>query len=139
MLATKGEHEWFQHERGNIRDVRRVPLVAAGYSITMARGGNKLDGDKAPGVIGPERDGKNRVRIQISKSAFRELKAEFLLRARTRSVDWYRMRFYHVGYEPYAPVRKQLLTLLRMVNQERTAGLLLFALVQGATVTLEKL
>jgi len=122
MLATKGEHDWFQQERGNIRDVRRVPLVACGYSITLALGGNKLNRDKTPGVIGPERDGKNRVRIQISKAAFRDLKAEFLTHARIRSIDWYRMRFYHAGYEPYAPVRKQLLNLLRMVNQERAAA-----------------
>jgi hypothetical protein len=119
MLATKGKHEWHHLERANIRDVRRVPLVVCGYSITLADGGNILNRKKSPGVQGPERDIKKRVRVQISKASFRELKAEFLTHARSRSEDWYRMRFYHIGFEPYAPVRKQLLELLRLVNKVR--------------------
>ena len=119
MLATKGEHEWFRLERANIRDVRRVPLTVLSYSITLTRGGNVLNRDKSPGVAGPERDQKQRVRVQISKASFRQLRADMLSRARTRSPDWYRMRFYHVGFEPYAPIRKQLLELLRLVNKAR--------------------
>jgi hypothetical protein len=124
MLATSGQHEWYQTERANIRDVRRVPLVVCGYSITLADGGNRLNRDKTPGVLGPEKDTKKRVRIQISKARYRELKAELLLHARNRSEEWYRMRFYHVGFEPYAPIRQQLLELLRLVNKARgTHGL----------------
>jgi hypothetical protein len=121
MLGTKGEHEWYRKERANIRDLRRVPLVVCGYSITLAQGGNKLSREKTPGVDGPERDSKKRVRVQISKAAFRELKRELLCHAGTRSEDWYRMRFYHVGFEPYAPIRKQLLEVLRQVNKRRGA------------------
>ena len=121
MLGTKGEHEWYERERVNIRDVRRVPLVVCGYSITIANGGNKLNRDKTPGVVGPERDPKRRVRVQISKAAFRELKQELLSHAGNRSEEWYRMRFYHAGFEPYAPIRQQLLELLRQVNKRRGA------------------
>lgn len=67
----------------------------------------------------PERDKKLRVRVQISDYTFRELQAELVENAWRRRADWYAMRFWNIGFEPYAPVRKQLLDLLRMVNAKR--------------------
>ena len=118
LLATKGRHElFFEREAKNIRDLRKAPLTIFGYSITYRAGGWLK---KEPGAPA-KRDQKERVRVQISKARFQELRVEFLTHARNRSEDWYRMRFYHVGFEPYAPIRKQLLELLRQVNKARGA------------------
>jgi len=41
ILATKGEHCFFAEEANLIRDIRRVPLRYAGYSISYKPGGRK--------------------------------------------------------------------------------------------------
>jgi hypothetical protein len=47
------------------------------------------------------------------------LKAEFVELARKRSPDWIAAKFFNIEFEPYAPIRKQLLKLLFYVNQTR--------------------
>ena len=44
ILATKGEHRFFEDEANLIRDIRRVPIRYAGYSISYKPGGRKKDG-----------------------------------------------------------------------------------------------
>ncbi|TWU49430.1 hypothetical protein [Rubripirellula reticaptiva] len=122
LLLTPGEQpaEFMKRERNNIRNLERgEPLAVCGYSICRVMGDFIRNRDKPEDTTGAVRDTKRRVRVQISKSEFKELKGEFLRHARTRSEDWYRLKFYHSGFEPYAPIRKQLLDLLRMVNAAR--------------------
>lgn len=116
MLATPGEHSWVAHEQRNICDLRRQPLVVLGYSISVAKGGylRKREGEEEP-----QFDGRLRVRVQIARENYRELEAELLGLARQRRADWIADRFWNIGYEPYAPIRKQLLELLRRVNKAR--------------------
>lgn len=119
LLLTHGEQpdEFAKREAKNVRNLERgEPLVAFGYSITRVAGQFL----KSENGGEPVRDTKKRVRVQIAKPTFRSLKARLLSHARNRSEDWYRLQFYHLGFEPYAPIRKQMLELLRLVNAARS-------------------
>lgn len=123
MLATKGEHQWFREEANNIKNCRRgEPIKAYGYSITYVRGGYVLNREKVVPAGPPERDAKHRVRVQICRESLRDLKAELVGNARQRREEWFASRFWNLPFEPYAPVRQQLLELLRQVNAQRKAA-----------------
>lgn len=115
VLATKGEHRFFADESTSIRDIRRVPLKYSGYSISYRRGGRTRDGQS---------DGRRHAHVCIERRRYLELKAWLLDRATQRPAETIALAFYRVPFEPYAPVRRQLLNLWRAVNQARhTAGL----------------
>lgn len=116
LLATHGEHEFFREEGTAVRDIRHVPLQVGGYSLTV-RKGNYLK--RAEEATEAESDGKRRVRVQISRERYRTLKAHFLSIACHRSVEKLSREFWEIPFEPYAPVRKQLLNLIRLVNVKR--------------------
>ena len=59
------------------------------------------------------------VRVVINQQHYRQLQADFLGMASHRSADYLRMKFYHLPFSPYAPIRAQLTTLLRQVNKAR--------------------
>ena len=117
MLGTHGKHPWKELEAGNIKDCRRdEPIYFRGYSIRLKAGlyrPYRCRNDKAVA----ERDDKLRVRVQIARDTFRALKADFLNVCKKRRPDWLASKFYNLPYEPYAPVRQQLLSLLFHVNQ----------------------
>lgn len=103
LIATHGLHSFFENEGESVRDIRRVPLTFGGYSLS-------------------HRGGKTSVRID--RETFRNVKASFVgsaLRMDERSLA---ERFTALPFEPYAPIRRQLLVLWRVVNRARiTAGL----------------
>ena len=131
--ATAGRHEetregwldWRALEAASIRNCRRgQPIVAFGYSISYVRGGYVPNREKRDPTGTAERDRKHRVRVQISRSALARLRSHFLSNALRRDEAWFSDRFWRIPFEPYAPVRKQLLELLRQVNAVRNrAGL----------------
>lgn len=98
LTATHGEHRFFEEEAGQIQDFRRRPLRFGGYSISC-------------------RDGHAHVRIE--EQTFRDLEAHLLDVAIRRPVAWLGERLGGLPFEPYAPVRRQLLQLLRHVNERR--------------------
>jgi len=110
ILATKGQHDFFTVESKSIHDIRRVPLQYAGYSISYRRGGRTRAG---------ERDPRWHAHVEIERRRYLELKAWFLDRATHRSGDNLALAFYEVPFEPYAPVRRQLLNIWRAVNRSR--------------------
>lgn len=110
ILATKGEHEFFAIESKSIHDIRRTPLKYGGYAISYRRGGRTRKG---------ERDALWHAHVEIERRCYLELKAWFLDLAAHRSVERLALEFYRLPYEPYAPVRRQLLNLLRAVNRRR--------------------
>lgn len=116
ILATHGRHEFFADEAGQVRDARKVPISFRGYSIRVVPGGHlrNTSPEELPAV-----DPKQRVRVQVGREAFRGIQAEFLNGAASWSVEEFGRRFYSLPFEPYAPVRQQLLNLLRRVNQRR--------------------
>lgn len=114
ILATRGVHKFFDEEGERIRDIRRIPLVYGGYSISYRRGGRTRTG--AP-------DASWHAHVSIERTAYLGLRAG-LLDAGLRRANDLAAAFYDIPYERYAPVRRQLLLLLRQVNGVRKrAGL----------------
>ncbi|MBX9678911.1 MAG: hypothetical protein K2X38_09100 [Gemmataceae bacterium] len=98
ILATHGTHVFFEEEARVIRDVRRVPIRFAGYSISF-------------------RNGHASVRIEATE--YRMLKSFFEDLAVKRNADCLGKELRAVTFAPYAPVRRQLLTILRAINRRR--------------------
>lgn len=109
VLATKGVHRFFEEEGERVRDIRRYPITYAGYSISYRRGGRTRAGRPDPSW---------HAHVSIERSAYLGLRAELLDQAHGRAADL-AAAFYHVPFERYAPVRRQLLLLLRRVNEMR--------------------
>lgn len=107
LIATEGEHRLREEEV--LRDLRRVPIRYAGYSISFRQ-------SKATG--------KGHASVRIAALEYRELRKALLANARYWSVDRLSAEFYLLPFEPYAPIRRQFLNLLRAVNRVRSvAGL----------------
>jgi hypothetical protein len=110
ILATKGQHAFFDCEAKAIRDIRHCPLHYGGYSISYRRGGRTRSG---------EPDAKWHSHVEIERRRYLELKAWLLETAAHRSMEHLALSFYRLPFEPYAPVRRQLLNLRRAVNHVR--------------------
>lgn len=103
LIATKGVHRFFEEERTVIRDVRRQPIRFAGYSIGYKQGA----------------DGKWHASVRIHPVEYNLLKDYCLELASQRTTLELGHAFERVPFEPYAPVRRQLLNILRAVNHAR--------------------
>lgn len=99
LLSTHGQHLFFEEEGSSIKDARRTPIRFCGYSISY-RGGHP--------------------HVRIEQDEFKRLKAYFLELAPRRSSEFLKDELGSISFEPYAPVRSQLLVILRAVNRERT-------------------
>lgn len=110
LLATKGEHRFFEEEANLIRDIRRVPIRYAGYSISYKPGGRKKDGSN---------DDKWHAHVEIDRDQYLDLRAWFSERALRDSPNKLVKAFYELPIAPYAPVRRQMLLMLREVNHVR--------------------
>lgn len=98
LLATHGVHPFFEEEAPSIRDARHTPIRFRGYSVS-------------------HRNGHSHVRID--QEQYKRLKAYFLDLAPHRSAAALGRELARLPFEPYAPVRRQLLVVLRAINQER--------------------
>ena len=114
LCATepKGAHQFYEEHPPRrvggrsvpqIRDIKQHPLAFGGYSIGYHRG----------------IDRKWHVSVRIHPERYRDLKAHFVNVATKWSVANLEKEFQELRFEPYAPVRRQLLALLRAVNRER--------------------
>lgn len=110
ILATAGHHRFREEEGENIRDIRRVPLRFAGYSIGYRQGGRTMTG---------ERDAKWHAHVEINRKTYKELRDYLLDLAVRRSPERLAREFYQLPFEPYAPVRRQFLRIHREVNRAR--------------------
>lgn len=110
IMATRGQHQFFKAEQNSIHDIRHCPIRYGGYSISYRRGGRTRAG---------EPDEKWHAHVEIERRRYLELKAWMLELAAHRSVENLILAFYRLPFEPYAPVRRQLLNLLRAVNHAR--------------------
>lgn len=98
LLATKGEHPFFQEEAASVRKVQNVPIKIGGYAI----------GHKA-----------GHARVTIEREEYKRLKAFFVDLAVRRTAATLEAEFQRLPFEPYAPIRVQLLCILRAVNRAR--------------------
>ena len=105
LIATHGEHSFFTAEAGQIRDVRQAPVHFQGYTIGCRHG-----------------QGQWHPSVRIEREVHRELKARCVAIALQRSVEELWREFQAIPFEPYAPVRDQLHSILRAVNRRRHAA-----------------
>ena len=110
ILATKGQHRFFDEEKNLIRDIRRVPLKYGGYSVSYRHGGRTRDGKP---------DDKWHAHVEIERRQYLELQATLLDVAVKQSAANVALSVYSLPQEPYAPIRRQLLLLLRNINRVR--------------------
>jgi hypothetical protein len=101
IIATHGEHPFFEREGRNVRDVRRRALRYAGYAVSY-RG--------------------EHVQVRIDLPQYRLLKAWFEEEATRRSAESLAKAFYELPFEPYHLVKRQEFNLLRAVNRRRKAA-----------------
>ncbi len=80
-----------------------------GYSISFRRDGRPLSG----------RGETFRVHVRIEAERFKELLAEFEHYACRMSADRLAAKLYELPFQGYAPVRRQLCSLLRAINRKR--------------------
>lgn len=101
LLATHGDHRFFAAEAASIRDARRTPIRFQGYSISYRNG---------------------HPHVRIDSVEYKGLMAYFQEIAVHRSAENLAAELRRIRFEPYAPVRRQLLTVLRAVNRRRSAA-----------------
>ena len=98
LLATHGRHAFFEEEAACIKDIRDTPIKFAGYSVSY-RGGH--------------------THVRVEREEYKRLKAYFVDLAVRRSVVDVERELAQIHFEPYAPVRRQLLCIFRAVNVAR--------------------
>lgn len=115
LLMTAGHHALRSPaasggEGEHIKDCRRHPIRFDGYSISYRRSGIERDGGG---------DLKWHAHVRIDSDTYASLKAHFEAIAVHRSAENLAQEFASIQYARYAPIRRQLLNLLRMVNDRR--------------------
>lgn len=109
IAATRGEHPFFTQEAKGIRDIRERPLYFWGYSI---------------GCRQSRHDGGYHASVRIERGTCHEMKVYFEEIATAQSVENLCREFRQIDFVVYAPVRRQILRILRAVNRRRrVAGL----------------
>lgn len=98
LLSTPGKHAFFLEEAEQIRDAREMPIKLYGYAVSY-RGGH--------------------VHVRIEQRQHLELKSYFAEIAVHRSKDFLEQELGTLPFEPYAPIRSQLHSILREVNRKR--------------------
>jgi hypothetical protein len=109
LVASRGSHPFWVEERHAIKDIRRVPIRFAGYSIAYRR-----KRGRPPFTWHPS--------VRIERTEYALLKREFAGLAVRQGVEELRKALRALPFEPYAPVRRQYLELLRLVNRRRKAA-----------------
>ena len=103
LMATKGRHAFFEEEGAALRDVRKVPIRIGGYSISLRHGP----------------DGRMHSHVRIDQAAYGELMAHYLAWGSRAPEGHVVQALYNLPYEPYAPIRRQYLLLLKRLNEVR--------------------
>lgn len=98
LLATRGASKFFEEEGDRVRDARRVSVKAFGYAVSFKRGA---------------------AHVSIEHEEFKRLLAYFVEIGTHRRSETVETALRRVSFEPYRPVRRQLLGLLRRVNAIR--------------------
>jgi hypothetical protein len=108
LIATAGQHPFYREEALEIRDVRSEPIRYAGYSIGYRQGVDR----------------KWHVSVRIHPKQYCMIRDYFLEICVHRSMEQISKELQFMPFEAYAPVRRQMLNILRAVNRRRrSAGL----------------
>ncbi|MHC1763389.1 MAG: hypothetical protein AB9869_03640 [Verrucomicrobiia bacterium] len=103
IIATRGKHSFFEAEGKSVQDIRESPIKFSGYAVGCR-----------------ERRGIWHASVRIEKHYYRELRRRVLAVAVSPSLDEVTALFSSFRFEPYAPIRQQLRSLLRAVNRRRS-------------------
>ena len=101
LIATEGVHLFRESEGELVRDLRRAPLIFGSYSISYRQ---------------------SKACVRIDEETFRMLKAAFVRSALRMDERRLASHFAALPFEPYGPVRSQLLEIWRAVNTIRTTA-----------------
>lgn len=108
LLATHGHHEFFEsHSAEQIRDCRRIGIRFGGYAVRRNCCG---------------RSGSWHTLVRIDRSTATALNAYLVDLAVCRSKEQLEDVFQNICFQPYRPVREQLLSMLRAANRKRKAA-----------------
>ena len=110
IVATQGKHRFREIEAGAVRDIRRVPIKFHGYSISYRPGGRTRSGEPDP---------RWHSHVEIERERYKEIRDHLVDLAAHRSAQQLALEFYRLPFEPYAPIRRQMLNILRAVNRRR--------------------
>lgn len=110
LMATHGKHRFFEEEAGQVRDARRVAIRYAGYSLSFRNG---------------------RASVRIAPDEYARLKANFLERACRCSERALLSELAALPFQPYAPIRSQVLCVWRSMNRRRRAAGLPLVAIDG--------
>ena len=115
LMVSEGHHALKQPsakggEGEHLKDCRRTPIRFHGYSISYRRAGTT-----APGVASP----RWHAHIRIDDDHYRRMKACFLDLAVHRTAETLSAELSRIPFARYAPIRRQLLNILRAVNERR--------------------
>lgn len=120
LMVTEGHHPLKTPtrkggEKEQLRDARRAPISFRGYSISYRRSGI------TPKGADPKGDSvrKWHAHVRIDEPTYRKLKVHFVDRACHRSAENLARELNAIPFARYAPIRRQLLTILRLVNEAR--------------------
>lgn len=97
LLATHGRHKFFEEERTTMKDVRETPLKFASYAISYKKG---------------------HPCVRIERQTYLDLRGYFLSIA-LWSKPKLEQAFWNFPFEPWAPVRRQVVTIFKRVNEQR--------------------
>lgn len=103
LIATEGEHDFYDEEAERIRNVRYSPIYYGGYSVGYRRGIDK----------------RWHASVRIEKNQYLMLRDYFLDIATHRSADALSRELFSLPFAGFGPVRQQLLTVLRAINRKR--------------------
>ena len=115
LLVSEGHHALKQPstkggEGEHLRDCRRTPIRFNGYSISYRRAGVTPAGVASP---------KWHAHVRIDDDTYRVLKDRFVDLAMHRSAETLATEFARIPFARYAPIRRQLLNILRAINERR--------------------
>lgn len=107
LMATRGQHQFFEDHAGTFRDIRRNALHFGGYSIRYTYS---------------DREKRWKVFVRLDRDTYRNLRAQMLglaVRPSYRSAAVLEEEFSRLNWQPYEPVRRQLLAIVKAVNRRR--------------------
>lgn len=115
LMVSEGHHALKQPsakggEGEHLKDCRRTPIRFKGYSISYRRAGVTASGVASP---------KWHAHVRIDDDTYRRLRDRFVDLAVHRTADTLGHEFARIPFARYAPIRRQLLNILRAVNERR--------------------
>ena len=115
LMVSEGHHALKQPastggEGEHLRDCRRTPIRFHGYSISDRRAGVTAAGGSAT---------KFHAHVRIDDDTYRMLRDRFVDLAIHRTAETLAHEFGRIPFARYAPIRRQLLNILRAVNERR--------------------